>query len=36
MPNVRQFFRKVNMDWVDHHYERWEMTRTQDLVSDDD
>lgn len=36
MPYVRQFFRKANMNWVDHHYERWETIRPQDLVSDDD
>jgi hypothetical protein len=36
MPYVRQFFRQANMNWVDHHYERWERIRPQDLVSDDD
>ncbi len=36
MPYVRQFFRKADMNWVDHHYERWETIRPQDLVSDDD
>lgn len=36
IPYVRQFFRKTNMNWVDHHYERWERIRPQDLVSDDE
>lgn len=31
MPYVRQFFRKANMNWVDHHYERWETIRPQNL-----
>lgn len=36
MPYVRQFFRKANMNWVDHHYERWETIRPQDLGASDD
>jgi hypothetical protein len=36
IPYVRQFFRTTNINWIDHHYEKWEMTRPQDLVSDDE
>lgn len=36
MPYVRQFFRKANMNWVDHHYETWEHIRPTDLVSSEE
>jgi len=36
LPYVRQFYRNINMNWVDHHYETWEKIRPSNLVSDDE